>query len=405
MSGRVFANCTLATMVAGDGPYGLVGNAALAVNNGLIAWIGPASYLPQEYSDWQRHDLGGALVTPALIDCHTHLVFGGDRSHEFALRLGGASYEEIARSGGGIMSTVEATRAASDAQLLGSALHRVDDLMADGVAVIEVKSGYGLTIEHEMRMLRIAREIERRRPVRVRTTWLAAHALPPEYAGEADRYIDEVAIPGLERARAQGLVDAVDGFCEGIGFTPAQIRRLFECAAALGVPVKLHAEQLSDLKGAVLAAEFDALSADHLEYLAEEDVPRLAEAGTAAVLLPGAFYALRETRLPPIAALRANGVSMAVASDCNPGSSPLSSLRLAMNMACTLFRLTPEEALAGTTRNAAAALGLDEDCGTIAVGKRADLAVWDAPHPDFLSYWIGGDLLRGRIQAGDYHGR
>src|SRR3990167_5380664 len=288
VSGKVYQGFTAATMVAGDAPYGLIGDAALAAQDGLIAWVGPAPDLPQEFADWERHDLGGALVTPALIDCHTHLVFGGDRSHEFALRLGGASYEEIAKSGGGISSTVAATRAASDDQLLRSALRRVDDLMADGVGVIEIKSGYGLTIEHEMRMLRIAREIEYYRPVRIRTSWLAAHALPPEYAGEADRYIDEVAIPGLEQTHAAGLVDAGDGVCAGIGFTPAQICRLFARAAAPGLPIKLHAEQLSDLKGAVLAARYGALSADHLEYLAEEDVPRLAEAGTAAGLRPGA---------------------------------------------------------------------------------------------------------------------
>ncbi|MBA4164886.1 MAG: imidazolonepropionase [Erythrobacter sp.] len=405
VSGKVYRGFTAATMVAGNGPYGLVSDAALAVQDGLIAWAGPAPDLPQAYLDWPRQDLGGALVTPALIDCHTHLVFGGDRSNEFAMRLGGASYEEIARSGGGIMSTVAATRAASDDELLQSALRRVDDLMADGVAVIEVKSGYGLTIEHEMRMLRIARKIERHRPVRICTSWLAAHALPPEYTGAADRYIDEVAIAGMEQAHAAGLVDAVDGFCEGIGFNRAQIARLFVKATALGIPVKLHAEQLSDLKGAVLAAEFGALSADHLEYLAEEDVPRLAEAGLVAVMLPGAYYALRETQLPPIEAMRVNGVAMAVATDCNPGSSPLSSLRLAMNMACTLFRLTPEEALAGTTRNAAAALGRSDDCGTIEPGKRADLAVWNVPHPDFLSYWIGGNLLRARIGDGEYHER
>lgn len=405
VSGKVYRGLAAATMVAGGGPYGSIGDAALAVQNGLIAWIGPASDMPPEFADWEWQDLDGALVTPALIDCHTHLAFGGDRAREFAMRQRGASYEDIARSGGGIMSTVAATRAASDGELLQSALRRVDDLMADGVAVIEVKSGYGLTIGQEMRMLRIAREIERHRPVRVRTSWLAAHALPLEYAGQPDRYIDEVAIAGLEQAHSAGLVDAVDGFCEGIGFTPAQIRRLFEKASALGIPVKLHAEQLSDLKGAVLAAEFGALSADHLEWMAEEDVPRLAEAGVVAVLLPGAFYALCETQLPPIEALRASGAAMAVASDCNPGSSPLSSLRLAMNMGCTLFRLTPEEALAGVTRNAAAALGLSDDCGTIEPGKRADLAVWDVPHPDFLSYWIGGDLLRGRITGGEIHER
>lgn len=403
MSQRVFHNCSAATMANGGEPYGLIDGAVIAVENGYIAWIGSDENLPQTYQDWDRFDLGGALVTPALIDCHTHLVFGGDRAREFALRLGGASYEEIARAGGGINSTVEATRTASDEELLASALSRVDDLIADGVAVIEIKSGYGLTVEQEMRMLRVARSIEQHRPVRILTSWLAAHALPPKYADAPDAYIDEVAIPGLEQAHAEGLVDAVDGFCEGIGFTPVQIRRVFEKARELGLPVKLHAEQLSDLKGAVLAAEFDALSADHLEYLDEEDVPILAAKGVVAVMLPGAFYALRETKLPPIAALQAHRVPLAVATDCNPGSSPMSSLRLAMNMACTLFRLTPEEALAGATRNAATALGVSADYGTIEPGKRADLAVWDASHPNYLSYWIAGDLLQGHIASGEYH--
>lgn len=405
MSRRVFANCLLATMVDGGADYGLVEAGAVAVEKGLIAWAGPIADLPVEFHDWPRTDLAGALVTPALVDCHTHLVFGGDRSREFALRLGGASYEEVARAGGGIRSTVVATRAASEAELLQSALRRVDDLLADGVAVIEVKSGYGLTIEDEMRMLRVARLIEQHRPVRIRTTWLAAHALPSEYTDAPDAYIDEIVIPGLQAAHAEGLVDAVDAFCENIGFAPAQVRRVFEAACDLGVPVKLHAEQLSDLKGAVLAAEFDGLSADHLEYLAASDVPRLAEKGVVAVLLPGAFFALRETQPPPIGALRTHGVAMAVATDSNPGSSPMSSLRLAMSMACTLFRLTPEEALAGATRHAARALGLAAEYGSIVPGKRAELAVWDAAHPDFLSYWIGGDLLRGRIVGGEFHER
>ncbi len=405
MSCLVHSGCTVATLATGGDPYGLIDDAAITAENGLITWVGEAARLPARYADWPRTDLGGALVTPALIDCHTHLVFGGDRAREFAMRLGGASYEEIARAGGGIASTVAATRAASDDELLRSALRRVDDLIADGVAVIEVKSGYGLTIADEMRMLRTARAIEAHRPVRICTTWLAAHALPPEYAGRADAYLDEIAIPGLAEAQSQELVDAVDAFCEGIGFSPAQTRRMFEAARAFGIPVKLHAEQLSDQKGAVLAAEFDALSADHLEYLAEADVPRLAEKGVVAVLLPGAFYALRETRLPPIEALRAHGVAMAVASDCNPGTSPMSSLRLAMNMACTQFRLTPTEALTGTTRHAAAALGLADEYGTVAPGKRADLAVWNADHPDMLSYWIGGNLLKGRIIGGLYHER
>ena len=403
MAGRVFTHCKAATLVAGATGYGLVEDAAIAVQEGRISWVGDASDLPQDYADWEKVELEGALVTPALVDCHTHLVFGGDRSREFALRLEGASYEEIAQAGGGIRSTVSATRAASDADLLHSALRRADDLIADGVAVIEIKSGYGLTIEHELRMLRIAREIGRKRSVRIRTSWLAAHALPPEFEGKADRYIDEIVIPGLEAAVAEGLVDAVDGFCEGIGFSPAQIRKVFDKARELGVRVKLHAEQLSDLKGSVMAAEYGALSADHLEWLAPEDAAILAEKGVVAVLLPGAFYALRETRLPPLDALRENGVAMALATDCNPGSSPMSSLRLAMNMGCTLFRMTPEEALAGASRHAAKALALEEDHGTIEAGKRADLAVWGVSHPDYLSYWIGGHLLRGRITAGSYH--
>lgn len=399
MGKRVFTNCLAATMAADADAYGLIEGAAIVVADGRIDWVGAAADLPLDYADIPATDLGGALVTPALIDCHTHLVFGGDRSHEFSLRLNGASYEEIARAGGGIRSTVAATRAASDEELLASALRRADDLIADGVAVIEVKSGYGLSIDEEMRMLRVARAIEQQRPVRIRTTWLAAHALPDEFEGEPDRYIDEVVIPGLELAVSEGLVDAVDGFCEGIGFTPDQIRRVFDKARELGLRVKLHAEQLSDLKGAVLAAEYDGLSADHLEYLDASDVPVLAEKGVVAVLLPGAFYALRETKLPPLDDLREQGVAMAIATDCNPGSSPLSSLRLAMNMACTLFRMTPQEALAGATIHAASALGLEDEYGTIAAGKRAELAVWDAPHPNFLSYWIGGQLLRGRISG------
>tara|TARA_A100001391_G_scaffold196474_1_gene175075 strand:+ start:1550 stop:2728 length:1179 start_codon:yes stop_codon:yes gene_type:complete len=390
-------------MVADEVGYGLIDDAAIVVDEGRIAWIGPRGVLPRDLDRWESVDLGDALVTPALVDCHTHIVFGGDRSREFALRLEGASYEEIAKAGGGIRSTVAATREAAEEDLLVSALRRVDDLIADGVAVIEIKSGYGLTIEHEMRMLRVARAIEAERPVRIVTSWLAAHALPPEFEGEADRYIDEIVIPGLQAAAAEGLVDAVDGFCEGIGFSPAQIRRVFETARDLGIRVKLHAEQLSDLKGAVLAADYDALSADHLEWLAPGDAAKLAEKNVVAVLLPGAFYALRETRLPPMEALREAGVAMALATDCNPGSSPLSSLRLAMNMGCTLFRMTAEEALAGATRNGAKALGLEADYGTIEAGKRADLAVWDAPHPDYLSYWIGGRLLRGRIVAGTHY--
>ncbi len=315
------------------------------------------------------------------------------------MRLEGASYEEIARAGGGIISTVKATRAASEEMLLAEALPRVDALIAEGTGVLEVKSGYGLDRDTELRMLRVARQIARERPIRVRTTFLGAHAVPPEYAGRADAYIDEVCIPTLRAAHAQGLVDAVDGFCESIAFLPDQIARVFDVAKELGLPVKLHAEQLSNLGGAKLAASYGALSADHIEYLDEDGVAAMAEAGTTATILPGAFYTLRETREPPIEALRRHGVPMALATDVNPGSSPLSSLLLTMNMGCTLFRMTPAEALAGVTRNAARALGLD-DCGMIAPGKRADLAVWNVAHPAELAYRIGFNPIHKRIFGG-----
>lgn len=371
---------------------------SVAVEDGRIAWIGRAADRPARMADWPAEDAGGTLLTPALIDCHTHLVYGGDRAREFALRLEGASYQEIARAGGGILSTVTATRALDEDALVAAALPRVDRLLADGVATVEVKSGYGLTIEAECAMLRAARRIAKERPVRVRTTWLAAHAIPPEYQGRADAYLDEVCLAGLRQALAEGLVDAVDAFCETIAFSPAQVERLFRAARDLGLPVKLHAEQLSNQTGAALAAGFGALSADHLEWLDEPGIAAMTGAGTVAVLLPGAFYTLRETRLPPVEALRAAGVPMAVATDCNPGSSPLESPLLAMNMACTLFRLTPLEALAGTTRHAATALGLD-DAGVIAVGKRADLALWEAADPAALSYRIGAMPLRRRFFA------
>ncbi|RNC95869.1 MAG: imidazolonepropionase [Oricola sp.] len=395
---KVIRNATLATMVPGGAPYGLVRDGAIIVRDGQIAWAGPAADMP-DAGDATIRDLGGRLVTPALIDCHTHLVHGGNRAREFEMRLEGASYEEIARAGGGIVSTVAATRAADEDSLLASALRRVDALIAEGVGVVEIKSGYGLDADTELRMLRVARRIARDRPVRVRTSFLGAHAVP---AGmKADAYIDEVCIPALRRAHADGLADAVDGFCEGIAFSPEQIARVFDVAVELGLPVKLHAEQLSDLGGAKLAASCGALSADHLEYLGAEGIAAMAEAGTVAVILPGAFYTLRETQAPPIAALRAAGVPMAVATDANPGSSPMVSLLLAMNMACTLFRMTPEEALAGTTRNAARALGLD-DCGTIASGLRADFAVWDVEEPAELSYRIGFNPLYRRILGGQF---
>lgn len=399
MNTRVYGNCLLATMVKGDVPYGLISDAAFCLRNGYIEWVGEAKALPPAYAGSAKIDLGGALVTPALIDCHTHLVHGGDRTGEFEMRLGGATYEELARAGGGILSTVQATRAASDEELTRQSLVRLDRLLADGVAVVEIKSGYGLTIDDEIRMLRIARRLGELRPVKIVTTWLAAHTLPTEYKGESDRYLDEVAIPGLERAEAEGLVDSVDGFCETIGFSVAQITRLFDKAVALGLPVRLHAEQLSNQRGAVLAAEYRALSVDHLEYLAKSDVPALAAAGTAAVLLPGAFYTLRQLQQPPVAAMREAGIGMSVATDCNPGSSPLTSLLLAMNLACNLFGLTPEEALLGTTREAARALGLAGEFGTLVNGGRAELAVWNVSHPAQLSYHMGATPLVRRISA------
>ncbi|WP_322989916.1 imidazolonepropionase [Hoeflea sp.] len=391
-------NATLATM-DGTPAYGLVEQGAVAIRAGSIAWAGPVSDLPDKFKLDESLDLKGRLVTPALIDCHTHVVHGGNRAREFEMRLEGASYEEVARAGGGIVSTVAATRAATQDQLLAGALTRVDAMIAEGVSTIEIKSGYGLDIENELKMLRAAKAVAERRQVRVRTSYLGAHAVPPEYKGRADAYIDEVCIPGLEAAHAEGLVDAVDGFCEGIAFTPDQIARVFDKARSLGIPVKLHAEQLSNLGGAKLAASYGALSADHLEYANATDAAAMAEAGAVAVILPGAFYTLHETAAPPINAFRKHGVAMAVATDCNPGSSPMTSLLLSMNMACTLFRMTPEEALAGVTRNAARALGLD-DAGMIKPGLRADLAVWNVEHPAELAYRIGFNPLWKRIYGG-----
>ena len=395
----LLTNATLARM-DGTPAYGLMEKGAVAIRDGRIAWAGPANDLPGEFKLDESLDLEGRLVTPALIDCHTHVVHGGNRAREFEMRLEGASYEEVARAGGGIISTVAATRAATLDQLVTGALTRVDAMIAEGVSTIEIKSGYGLDIDNELKMLRAARAVARKRPVRVRTSYLGAHAVPPEYKGRPDAYIDEVCIPTLEAAHAEGLVDAVDGFCEGIAFTPAQIARVFDKAKALGIPVKLHAEQLSNLGGAKLAAGYGALSADHLEYANASDAAVMAKAGTVAVILPGAFYTLRETAAPPIDAFRKQGVPMAVATDCNPGSSPMSSLLLSMNMACTLFRMTPEEALAGVTRHAARALGLD-DTGMIAPGLRADLAVWDVEHPAELAYRIGFNPLWKRIFGGE----
>ena len=391
-------NATMATM-DGSAAYGLVEQAAIAVEAGRIVWAGPSRDLPAELGDQEAFDLHGRLVTPALIDCHTHVVHGGNRAREFEMRLEGATYEEVARAGGGIVSTVAATRTATQDELVAGALTRVDAMITEGVSTIEIKSGYGLDIENELKMLRAAKAVAAQRPVRVRTSYLGAHAVPPEYKDCSDAYIDEVCIPGLEAAHAAGLVDAVDGFCEGIAFSPEQIGRVFDKAKSLGLPVKLHAEQLSNLGGARLASAYGGLSADHLEYADATDAQAMAKAGTVAVILPGAFYTLRETAAPPIGAFREHGVAMAVATDCNPGSSPMSSLLLSMNMACTLFRMTPEEALAGVTRNAARALGL-EDAGQIRPGLRADLAIWDVEHPAELAYRIGFNPLWKRIFGG-----
>lgn len=394
----ILQNFTAASMV-GNAPYGMINDAAISLEGDQISWLGPRGDLPDAYDGLETHDLGGRLMTPAFIDCHTHIVSGGNRAKEFEMRLEGASYEEIARAGGGIVSTVKATRAASEDELVEDALPRVDTLIAEGVATIEIKSGYGLDIDTELRMLRAARRIGRERKIRVLTTFLGAHALPPEYS-EHQAYIDNICIPALKAAHEEGLVDAVDGFCEGIAFQPEHIAKVFDIAVDLGLPVKLHAEQLSDLGGAKLAASYGAMSADHVEYLGEDGVEAMSAAGTAAVILPGAFYTLHETQVPPIDTLREHNVPMALATDANPGSSPLTSLLLTMNMGCTLFRMTPEEALAGVTRNAARALRLD-DCGTIEPGKRADLAVWDVTHPAELSYRIGFNPLHKRIFGGE----
>jgi imidazolonepropionase len=396
----LYTNVHLATMADDEG-YGEIRDAAIAVKDGRIAWLGPQADMPQGLSAQAVtvHDGGGSWLTPGLIDCHTHIVHAGNRSDEFEARLNGATYEDIARAGGGIMSTVRATRAASEDELLRQSLPRVRSLLTEGVTTIEIKSGYGLTLESEAKMLHAARRIGRELPVRVATTFLGAHALPPEFAGRADDYVDEV-IQMIAPLAAEGLVDAVDAFCERIGFSHEQTERVFQAARAQGLPVKLHAEQLSDQRGAELTARYNGLSADHLEHLSAAGVAAMASAGTVAVLLPGAYYFLRDTTPPPVAAMREAGVSMAVATDCNPGTSPMTSLLLAMNMACTLWRLTPQEALAGVTRHAARALGLQQDIGTLAVGKRADFALWRIARPADLSYAIGLNPCRGVANAG-----
>ncbi|MDR2319259.1 MAG: imidazolonepropionase [Pseudomonas sp.] len=389
--------CHAATM--SEGRYSIIEDAAIVTNAGLIEWIGPRAEL-QPFDVDRTVDLGGAWVTPGLIDCHTHAVFGGNRSGEFEQRLQGVSYAEIAAQGGGIASTVRATRAASEDELFASARQRVQALMRDGVTTIEVKSGYGLDLANERKMLRVARRLADELPLAVRATCLAAHALPPEYAGRPDDYIDHICDEMLPALAAEGLVDAVDAFCEHLAFSPAQVEKVFIKAQELGLPVKLHAEQLSSLHGSSLAARYQALSADHLEFMTEEDALAMAKAGTVAVLLPGAFYFLRETQLPPMDALRRHGVKIALASDLNPGTSPGLSLRLMLNMGCTLFRMTPEEALAGVTLHAATALGLGNSHGSLEVGKVADFVAWQIARPADLAYWLGGDLPKRLVRKG-----
>ncbi|WP_035578863.1 imidazolonepropionase [Hyphomonas jannaschiana] len=395
----LLTHANLATL-EGSESYGLIPDGAVWMKGGRLQWVGSLAGIPKAARQDESLDLEGRLVTPGLVDCHTHIVHGGNRAAEFEARLNGASYEEISRSGGGIISTVSATRAASQEELLGSALTRVDALIAEGVTTLEIKSGYGLDIEAELKMLRVARQVASIRPVRIRTSFLGAHALPHEYQGRQDAYLTDVCLPAMEAAKVEGLVDAVDGFCETIAFAPESIRIVFDKAQSLNLPVKLHAEQLSWLGGAQLAAEYSALSCDHLEHATREDAEAMGRQGSVAVLLPGAFYFLRETKLPPIAAFRVHGVPMAIATDCNPGSSPMTSLLSAMNMACVLFRLTPEEVLRGVTRNGAMALGL-EDVGRMRAGQAADFAVWDAEHPAELSSRIGFNPLYKRIYSGE----
>ncbi|OCC04186.1 imidazolonepropionase [Labrys sp. WJW] len=397
--GRLWRNARLATLVGDD--LGIVERGAVLAEGERITFAGPESDLPAGMRDKvETIDLEGRWITPGLIDCHTHLVFGGDRAHEFELRLKGASYEEIARAGGGIVSSVNATRAASDDELLASALPRLDHLIAEGVTTVEVKSGYGLETRTELAMLRAARRLAEARKVNVSTTFLGAHALPVEARGDKDAYIDLVCREMLPAVAAEGLADAVDGFCEGIAFLPEHISKVFDAAKKAGLPVKLHADQLSNLHGAKLAADYGALSADHLEYTDDEGAAAMHAAGTVAVILPGAYYFIRETKQPPIAAFRAHKVPMAVATDCNPGTSPLTSLLTTMNMAATLFRMTVDECIAGVTRNAAKALGKADDIGTLEAGKQCDLAIWDIERPAELVYRLGFNPLHQRIWRG-----
>lgn len=395
----VYENCCVASLsdMRQESPYGMIHRGAVVVQGDKIVWVGDGADVPSSYDCATRIDLGGRLLTPALLDCHTHLVYGGNRAHEFEMRLNGASYADIARAGGGIVSSVQNVRIYTVEQLVAESLPRLDVLLAEGVGTVEIKSGYGLTIADELKMLRVAQHLEAVRDVRILKTFLGAHAIPPEYTGNGDAYIEDVCIPALHQGYAEGLIDAVDAFCETIAFDCNQVKRVFDEAQKLGIPIKIHAEQLSNLHGTKLACAYGALSADHVEYLDEDGVQAMAQSGTVAVLLPGAFYSLNETQKPPIQALRKHRVPMAVATDCNPGTSPVHSLLLAMNMACTLFGLTPEESLLGATKNASQALGLGDILGTIDVGKNAEFAVWNVHHPAELSYRIGYNPLYKRI--------
>ena len=391
----LLTNAKLATMTDAS-PYGIIDNGAIVINHNKIEWVGETCNLPDNFKDLKHRDLNGNLVTPGLIDCHTHIVHGGNRSNEFEMRLLGSTYEEIANRGGGIISTVKNTRNLSIDELFETSLVRLDKLLEEGITAIEIKSGYGLDKNNELKMLRVARMLEQERQVRVKTSFLGAHAIPPEFKNSPEKYIKEICLPTLEEAVSENLVDAVDGFCEKIAFNTSQIEILFKKADELKLPVKLHAEQLSNIGGIKLAAKFNALSVDHIEYATKSDIQAISKSGTIAVLLPGAFYTLRETQYPPINHLRSENVDIAIATDNNPGSSPLTSILLSMNMACTIFKLTPEEALLGVTKNAAKALNLN-DCGTIEIGKRSDLCIWNVGHPAELSYRIGFNPLVERM--------
>ncbi len=395
----VLSECNVATMVSGKKDFGLINDGAIVVEGNKITWVGEKKHLPGHYSNYNQSTLKNRLITPGLIDCHTHLVFGGNRSKEFDMRLNGKSYQEIAASGGGIASTVKATRASSEEELINSSLIRLDDMISAGVTTIEIKSGYGLDIDTECMMLRVAKKLETLRPIRIIKSFLGSHAIPPEYKDNSNKYIYEVCIPALKKAFNEGLVDAVDGFCETVALSVEQVELVFKTAQELDLPVKLHAEQLSHQGGTKLASQYNALSIDHLEYANEDDVNSMANSGSVAVVLPGAFYTLKEKQKPPIEFFRKYNVPIAVATDCNPGSSPMTSLLLAMNMACTFFSLTPQETMEGVTRNAAKALG-EKQIGVISEGMIADLSVWDVEHPSELSYRIGFNSLYKRIFGG-----